>query len=49
MTLSDFRKASSQVRPTVSEADVAFHEQWNRDHGAGAVGAAAADDDGDEW
>jgi ATPases of the AAA+ class len=51
--LVDFKRASKQVRPSVTRADIDFHEEWNRRHGAMSLGAGAAgeddDDSGDEW
>ena len=48
--LADFKRASKQVRPSVTRADIDFHEEWNRKHGA-MSGADAREDeeDDDEW
>jgi SpoVK/Ycf46/Vps4 family AAA+-type ATPase len=50
--LADFKRASKQVRPSVTQADIEFHEKWNREHGAmagrGADGEEEEEDD-DEW
>ena len=49
--LVDFKRASKQVRPSVTDADIRFHEEWNRKHGASSA-ADAEDDEGeedDEW
>ena len=48
--LADFRRAARQVRPSVTRADVEFHEEWNRQHGAmsGAAGNGGDDDDDDD-
>ena len=48
LTLDDFRRAAKQVRASVTAADVAVHEAWNRSHGAQVVDAAAEQSDG-EW
>ena len=37
LTLDDFRRAAKQVRPSVTAADVSFHEEWNAKHGAQAA------------
>ena len=42
------RGLRAQVRPTVSAADVAFHEEWNRKHGALAPAEEAACEDGED-
>ena len=51
--LVDFKRASKQVRPSVTRADIDFHEEWNRRHGAMSLGAGGDgeddDDSGDEW
>ena len=49
--LADFKRASKQVRPSVTQADIEFHEQWNREHGAmsGGVDGEEEEDDDDEW
>ena len=48
--LADFKRASKQVRPSVTQADIEFHEQWNREHGAMSGGAdGAEEEDDDEW
>ena len=48
--LIDFKRAAKQVRPSVTKADIDFHEEWNRKHGAmSGVGIDDDDDDGDEW
>jgi len=47
LTLDDFRRAAKQVRPSVTAADVAFHEEWNARHGAQAAPPGAEDSDGD--
>ena len=51
--LVDFKRASKQVRPSVTRADIDFHEEWNRRHGAMSLGAggdgADDDDSGEEW
>jgi AAA+ superfamily predicted ATPase len=47
LTLSDFRRAAKQVRPSVTADDVAFHEEWNARHGAQAAPPDADDSDGD--
>lgn len=49
--LADFKRASKQVRPSVTQADIEFHEKWNREHGAmsgGADGEEEEEED-DEW
>ena len=47
INLDDFRRAAKQVRPSVTPADVAAHEEWDRRHGAQAT---VADEDSDgEW
>ena len=48
LTLDDFRRAAKQVRPSVTAADVAFHEAWNARHGAQAAPPGGGDSDG-EW
>lgn len=50
IALADFKRASRQVRPSVTRADIDFHEEWNRKHGAmsRAVGEEEGDDD-DGW
>ena len=30
IVLADIRRAAKQVRPSVTRADVEFHEEWNR-------------------
>ena len=51
--LVDFKRASKQVRPSVTRADIDFHEEWNRRHGAMSLGAGGDgeddDDSGEEW
>lgn len=48
--LIDFKRASKQVRPSVTAADIDFHEEWNKKHGAmSGAGDDGDDDDGDEW
>ena len=51
--LVDFKRASKQVRPSVTRADIDFHEEWNRAHGAMSLGTGADgdgdDDSGDDW
>ena len=49
--LADFKRASKQVRPSVTRADIEFHERWNREHGAmsGGVDGEEEEDDDDEW
>jgi hypothetical protein len=47
--LLDFKRASKQVRPSVTAADIHFHEEWNRKHGAMSGVGADDDADGDEW
>jgi len=51
--LVDFKRASKQVRPSVTRADIDFHEEWNRLHGAMSLGTGADgdgdDDSGDDW
>ena len=51
--LVDFKRASKQVRPSVTRADIDFHEEWNRVHGAMSLGTGADgdgdDDSGDDW
>ena len=51
ITLADFKRASKQVRPSVTQADIDFHETWNREHGAmsGGVDGEEEEDDDDEW
>jgi len=48
ITIADFRRAARQVRPSVTPADVAAHEEWNARHGAQALTAGEEDSDG-EW
>lgn len=49
--LADFKRASKQVRPSVTQADIEFHEKWNREHGAMSGGADGEEEeeDEDEW
>ena len=49
--LVDFKRASKQVRPSVTQADIEFHEKWNREHGAMSGGADGEEEeeDEDEW
>ena len=48
--LADFKRASKQVRPSVTQADIEFHERWNREHGAMSGGAdGEEEEDDDEW
>ena len=53
ITLRDFRRASKQVRPSVTASDIQAHEEWNKRHGAQASGTGAAapggESDGDDW
>ncbi len=46
IVLADIRRAAKQVRPSVTRADVEFHEEWNKNHGA--LTATSIDDDDDE-
>jgi SpoVK/Ycf46/Vps4 family AAA+-type ATPase len=48
IVLADIRRAAKQVRPSVTRADVEFHEEWNRNHGA-LTANADCDDDDDAW
>ena len=48
--LADFKRASKQVRPSVTQADIEFHERWNREHGAMSGGAdGEEEEEDDEW
>jgi AAA+ superfamily predicted ATPase len=54
VSLSDFKKASKQVRPTVTEEEVTFHREWDRMHGARALQAREGEEeeeenDEDDW
>lgn len=58
VSLVDFKKASKQVRPTVTEEEIKFHEEWDRLHGARALepggflgndADGANDEDDDDW
>ena len=49
LKLDDFRRAAKQVRPSVTAADVAFHEEWNARHGAQAAPPGAEDDSDGDW
>jgi len=44
--IDDIRKAAKQVRASVTRADIEFHEEWNKKHGA--LTADEVEDDG-EW
>ena len=44
--IDDIRKAAKQVRASVTRADIEFHEEWNKKHGA--LTAEEVEDDG-EW
>jgi len=46
ISVDDIRKAAKQVRASVTRADVEFHEEWNRKHGA--LSTDLLEDDG-EW
>jgi len=48
IVLADIRRAAKQVRPSVTRADVEFHEEWNKHHGALSA-TTLADDDDDSW
>ena len=48
IVLADIRRAAKQVRPSVTRADVEFHEEWNRNHGA-LTANVDCDDDDDAW
>lgn len=48
IVLADIRRAAKQVRPSVTRADVEFHEEWNKNHGA-LTATADCDDDDDTW
>lgn len=48
IVLADIRRAAKQVRPSVTRADVEFHEEWNKNHGA-LTTTAAEDDDDESW
>jgi SpoVK/Ycf46/Vps4 family AAA+-type ATPase len=48
IVLADIRRAAKQVRPSVTRADVEFHEEWNKNHGA-LTATAAEDDDDESW
>ena len=45
IVLADVRRAAKQVRPSVTRADVIFHEEWNKQHGALTAGADVDDDE----
>ena len=49
--LADFKRASKQVRPSVTRADIDFHEEWNRKHGAmsGADAREDEEEEDDDW
>jgi len=47
--LVDFKRAAKQVRPSVTKADIDFHEEWNRKHGAMSGTGDDDDDDDDDW
>lgn len=49
IVLADIRRAAKQVRPSVTRADVEFHEEWNKHHGALTAGAGDDDDDDESW
>jgi len=52
ITLQDFRRAAKQVRPSVTAADIAAHEEWNKKHGAqagGKIGTEGGDESDGEW
>ena len=48
ITLWDFKRASKQVRPSVTQADIEFHERWNLEHGA-MSGKGGDEDEDEEW
>lgn len=48
IVLADVRRAAKQVRPSVTRADVVFHEEWNKKHGA-LTALEAADDEDESW
>jgi AAA+ superfamily predicted ATPase len=50
IALADFKRASKQVRPSVTQADIEFHEKWNRDHGAmSGFGVGEEEEEEDDW
>ena len=47
--LIDFKRASKQVRPSVTHADIEFHEKWNLEHGAMSLPGGGEEEEDDDW